>query len=222
MIGLGASISHLGRPLGAWRAFLGLRKSWLSREIVVFGALPPLAGTAAFGTWLGLPSRLILAAYAGTLVVGLLGVFCSAMIYIDTQRDFWRGSRTFTRFFGTVATAAAFTWLVGTASYAAALATVLGCGGLLAWDWLATQRELRSPQLTRRQSARIQTERLPTWVSRRYRLGVAALIGASLVPLLGPFAALAGALAMLASELCSRLLYFKAVDAPKMPGGLAR
>ena len=35
--GLVASILHLGRPLGAWRAWLGLRTSWMSREVVAFG-----------------------------------------------------------------------------------------------------------------------------------------------------------------------------------------
>ena len=37
LAGIGTSVLHLGRPLGAWRAFLGLRTSWLSREIVAFG-----------------------------------------------------------------------------------------------------------------------------------------------------------------------------------------
>src|SRR5260221_4558294 len=41
--GLAASILHLGRPLGAWRAWLGLRTSWMSREIVAFGGFFGLA-----------------------------------------------------------------------------------------------------------------------------------------------------------------------------------
>lgn len=42
-VGIGSSIRHRGSPLGAWRAFLGLKKSWLNRKIVVFGGWPPLA-----------------------------------------------------------------------------------------------------------------------------------------------------------------------------------
>src|SRR5688572_20156628 len=42
-LGLVISVTHLGRPLKAWRAFLGLGKSWLSREIIVFGIFAPLA-----------------------------------------------------------------------------------------------------------------------------------------------------------------------------------
>ncbi len=38
---------HLGRPLYAFRAFIGLRTSWLSREIVVFGAFAGLAAMYA-------------------------------------------------------------------------------------------------------------------------------------------------------------------------------
>jgi hypothetical protein len=33
-----ASVVHLGRPLGAWRAMLNFRRSWVSREIVLFSA----------------------------------------------------------------------------------------------------------------------------------------------------------------------------------------
>ncbi|SDT95432.1 nitrate reductase (quinol-dependent), transmembrane subunit [Verrucomicrobium sp. GAS474] len=42
LAGIGSSILHLGRPLGAWRAFLGLRTSWLSREIAAFGLFAAL------------------------------------------------------------------------------------------------------------------------------------------------------------------------------------
>ena len=43
LLALGTSTLHLGRPLVAWRAVLGLRTSWLSREIVVFGLFAGLA-----------------------------------------------------------------------------------------------------------------------------------------------------------------------------------
>ena len=45
LAGLGASVFHLGRPLKAWRAFLGWRKSWMSREILVFNLFAPLVIT---------------------------------------------------------------------------------------------------------------------------------------------------------------------------------
>jgi Fe-S-cluster-containing dehydrogenase component/DMSO reductase anchor subunit len=103
LVALASSLWHLGRPLGAWRAFLGLRKSWLSREIVVFGLFATLATlyTASvcipelfprpMQSWLGW----------ATVATGLPGVFCSAMIYHDTRRDFWHLRFSGGKFLGT-------------------------------------------------------------------------------------------------------------------------
>ena len=94
MLGMVASVTHLGQPKKAWRAFLGLRKSWLSREIVAFGAWqPPVLAAAVF------PIPLFL---WGAVAAGILAVICSAMVYVDTRRRSWRASLTFPRFFGTV------------------------------------------------------------------------------------------------------------------------
>lgn len=90
--GLGASVLHLGRPLGAWRAFLGLRRSWLSREIVIFGVCLPVAIAYTFwGAAFGLP----------TVLTALAGVYCSAMIYHATRREYWTLAQTVPKFFGT-------------------------------------------------------------------------------------------------------------------------
>ncbi|MDZ4850102.1 MAG: hypothetical protein SGI77_12525 [Pirellulaceae bacterium] len=35
--GVHMALAHLGRPFLAFRAFLGWRRSWLSREAIVFG-----------------------------------------------------------------------------------------------------------------------------------------------------------------------------------------
>ncbi|MEY2598307.1 MAG: hypothetical protein RLZZ142_566, partial [Verrucomicrobiota bacterium] len=81
LAGLGGSVLHLGRPLGAWRFFLGLRTSWMSREILAFHvAVPAVLGSAWAG---GDTARLV--------AIGLLGVavWTSAMIYADTRRPGW-------------------------------------------------------------------------------------------------------------------------------------
>src|SRR5262245_18130519 len=36
-VGLMSSVLHLGRPFYAYRALIGLRHSWLSREVLAFG-----------------------------------------------------------------------------------------------------------------------------------------------------------------------------------------
>ncbi len=97
--GLGASVFHLGRPLGAWRFFLGLQTSWMSREILAFGVLSGLSTAALF-----LPVPWVL-----VVLTGWMAVFTSAMIYIDTRRPAWSAEQTGRRFFGTtlVATGAA-------------------------------------------------------------------------------------------------------------------
>ncbi|MCP3957752.1 MAG: 4Fe-4S dicluster domain-containing protein [bacterium] len=42
-IAMGLSTLHLGKPLRAWRAMLNVRRSWLSREIVLFSAFLGIA-----------------------------------------------------------------------------------------------------------------------------------------------------------------------------------
>jgi len=51
-LALGASTMHLGRPLDAWRSFVGLKTSWSSREIIVFGVFAMLALIYAGSFWL--------------------------------------------------------------------------------------------------------------------------------------------------------------------------
>jgi len=99
LLALGASVFHLGRPWLAYRAIVGLRHSWLSREILAFGIFAVLACLYAFSSWSGSMS-LRQAAWLGwgVAVSGGLGVFCSTMIYAFTQRDFWNFGRTATRF----------------------------------------------------------------------------------------------------------------------------
>ncbi len=114
LLAIGASTLHLGRPLYAWRAFVGLRTSWLSREIIVFSGFAGLASLYAGTFWLPFLAKLsgvaILREMAppqaqraiGIFVAlsGIAGIACSAMIYQDTRRKLWTGARTFLRFFG--------------------------------------------------------------------------------------------------------------------------
>ncbi len=50
--GLNIASLHLGKPLRAWRVFLGLRTSWLSREAVVLGQYMGLLLLAVVMLWL--------------------------------------------------------------------------------------------------------------------------------------------------------------------------
>jgi formate dehydrogenase iron-sulfur subunit len=116
LLGLGGSTLHLGRPLEAWRCFAGLRTSWLSREIMVFGVFAALALICAGSFWLPALNNFASVPFVPELsslsaqnalaiavsVSGLAGVFCSVMIYRDTRRTFWRTRITAPKFIGTM------------------------------------------------------------------------------------------------------------------------
>ncbi len=112
-LALGASVLHLGRPLYAYRAVIGLRHSWLSREIVAFGVFMGLAVPYAAAVWLGWQAEWLGAAAAA---VGIAAVVCSVLIYTKTRRASWSPLRVTARFFGGAAVAG-----VATVAWAASL-----------------------------------------------------------------------------------------------------
>ena len=185
-LGLAASVFHLGQPLRAWRIFLGWRKSWLSREALVFGPWFAIASAAIF----------IPALATASATVGLIGLFCSVMIYVDTRREFWCFAQTAPRFFGT---AALFALAPVAPRIAAAILLVK-----LAWE----SRTFYDGSV----SARLQRGPLRTASTVRDLAGLIAF--ALLIVRPGPLAYAA----LLAGEITERYLFFRAVDAPKMPG----
>jgi formate dehydrogenase iron-sulfur subunit len=185
-LGLAASVFHLGQPTRAWRIFLGWRKSWLTREALFFGAWFALA--LATLAW---PSIAFAAA-----AVGVGGLACSAMIYVDTRRHFWRAAQTFPRFFGTAAIASL------------AFVSPIAAGLLLIAKLGIESRTFFFGEIP----ARLQRGPLRLTVAMRDILGVTALILLFTAP--GPWALLP----FLLGELAERYLFFRAVDAPKMPG----
>lgn len=103
MLGLTASIFHLGRPLYAYRALLGLRTSWLSREILAFNVFAGAATTyvsVACLEWFGydVPVGWQRALSVSAALAGLSAVICSVMVYVDTKRPLWTLASTATKF----------------------------------------------------------------------------------------------------------------------------
>ena len=102
---LAASIFHLGRPQYFYRAILGFKTSWLSREIVAFGLFAKIAIVYSLCVqwsfireWVGmiLGGERVLDVLGMTVcLTGLTGVFCSVMVYRDTKRPFWDNHFTF-------------------------------------------------------------------------------------------------------------------------------
>lgn len=94
-----SSFFHLGRPQFAFRAILGWKTSWMSREIIMFGLVLPQFTGFVFIPKESYPvvSKII---HHGLLATFAVGIFCSAMIYIDCRRPSWKPILTFTKFLG--------------------------------------------------------------------------------------------------------------------------
>ncbi len=225
-LGMTSSIFHLGQPLKAWRFFLGLRKSWLSREILAFSLFAPLPalllGLALLPWFPKLPipeaiTRLLpLVAdflWISALLAGLGAVFTSVMIYHDTHRSLWRLPLGAARFFGTVACFAALGNLLVHPS----------AGGRLVFLAIVLRKMMPEARVASTvenpdtpwspdvHSARLQKG--PLGMIFRARFGLAFL--AALVAFVHPWAALP---LLVAAELFERQLFFQSVQAPKMPG----
>lgn len=88
VLGLAASLAHLGRPIHAARAMKMWRRSWLSREVVLFTAY------AAVLPILYLRRDAILPVAA----LGSLAIYSSARIYMVPARPAWQSPRTLAAF----------------------------------------------------------------------------------------------------------------------------
>jgi Fe-S-cluster-containing dehydrogenase component/DMSO reductase anchor subunit len=238
---LAASTLHLGRPLYAFRALLGLRTSWMSREILAFGVFAPLAMLYAASFWLGhwVPPEARTWLCEAVAASGVLGVACSVLIYHVTRRAWWRARRTAFKFFGTAAVlglaTAGLTIAIGAVQVGgadrAALAGVsahvarwlLVAGLVKGLGELSALRHLRDPRYTDlRKSAVLLTRDLARYTAVRFVLlgaGLLLTLAASGGWLSVPLAAATLVLFTL-GEAVERTLFFAAMCAPGMPGGL--
>ncbi|HVZ22435.1 MAG TPA: DmsC/YnfH family molybdoenzyme membrane anchor subunit [Vicinamibacterales bacterium] len=95
-LALAASTFHLGRPVYAYRALRMWRRSWLSREVLLFSAFSAVASAYAAMLWLQIPGS----TFIGTLTVllGGAGVTASACIYRVPSRPAWDTPYTLLQF----------------------------------------------------------------------------------------------------------------------------
>jgi DMSO reductase anchor subunit len=180
----------------------------------------------------------------GVLVAasGVLGVICSMMLYQVTSRLWWSAARTTSRFVLTSALLGLATTTVGVLLSgllddqwgAARVAAGSLVGPLLATALLKLVLDaeiflhLRARGLGElKRTALLLVGELKTVTAARFGLGVVAALLALVVgrsPELGPLETLALALAswalFLAGEGLERMLFFRALSAPKMPGAV--
>jgi DMSO reductase iron-sulfur subunit len=96
-LALVSSSTHLGRPVYAYRALKMWRRSWLSREVLLFGCFSAMAGLYAASLWLSLPISPPLGAL--TAILGSGGIAASACIYRVPARPSWNSWFTVADFF---------------------------------------------------------------------------------------------------------------------------
>ncbi|HYG23503.1 MAG TPA: DmsC/YnfH family molybdoenzyme membrane anchor subunit [Verrucomicrobiae bacterium] len=221
--GLGASALHLGRPLKAWRAFLGWKHSWMSREIIAFGFYTPCAIALA-----QFPSVIEISAL--TMLSGIAAVFASAMIYVHTRRPAWPVAFVFPKFFGAallLGTTIGAVWAAWMVPHLAAALALIATGirtMLFGWDKLTARRALSSPKSGLHRSALIARELFHPVLKGRSLLFVASTMFSMLaIGNAGGFATVWGAAACgttLASQFLERYLFFTTCTGSGMPGGI--
>jgi len=244
-VGLVSSFLHLGSPKGAWRIFLGLKKSWLSREVVMFSAWMPaliayttvLAWPHLYG-WLpmqemlpaSLPEWLPMASLTATVVLGVLSVYCSVMVYVDTQRAFWSMSKTLGRFVGTMLLGG-FAGLLLAELIVHQSFSGLAMGGFLLGCALkaATEISLLLPARANdwsfaKKSALLQLRPLRKVLTLRWSMLLLSIVAgmiAFILPAAGIAFGSAAFFGLLVGEWLERRLFFQAVVTLKMPGEIA-
>ena len=208
-LALGASTMHLGRPAHAYRALKMWRRSWLSREVLMFSLFSAVAGLYAGSLWLKLPTGPGLGAL--TSLLGVLGVTASACIYLVPARPSWNTKRTVAEFYLTGALLGPlFMISVGATSqflkWAALLAATAQLLNLVSkFLWL-----VRSDIFELQASGRLLSKVLGPALQLR---AVLLIAGGAVLPLLlpahgAPWIALAMALA---GEILGRYLFFVSV-----------
>ena len=213
-LGMVAATLHLGQPLKAWRFFLGLKTSWLSREILAFSMVAPLPLVlVALQLTPDFPFKNYLWMITAFSVIpaSLGAIFTSVMIYQDTKRESWRFPVTATRFFGTFLAFSSLALVIGNPDQMFivlfALALVIKSIPELYILSQANDAEWSAD----RHTARVLIHSLKPVTIVRFALVPLALIAITI----NPWAALP---ILLISEMLERQLFFQSCHAPKMPG----
>jgi formate dehydrogenase iron-sulfur subunit len=211
MLALGSATLHLGRPAYAYRALRMWRRSWLSREVLLFGAFSNVAAAYAAMLWFQLPGSAIVG--GATALLGVAGVTASASIYRVPSRPGWNTPYTLLHFnltagiLGPLVAAAADAgdarWLGLTAAAMAGVQLVVLAARFF--------RCIASDSLELRGTARLLSTVLAKhFVMRGVLLAAGAIVGVIGPPEGGPHVVIGLAL-VLAGEILGRYLFFVSV-----------
>ena len=209
-LALGASTLHLGRPIHAYRAVKMWRRSWLSREVLLFTCFSAVAGIYSALLWYRPAAGAAFGAI--TFAFGAAGVAASACIYLVRARPAWNTNHTIADFFLTAALLGAL--LTATAGAGGRrgllLAAAVAAAGQLLNQSVRFLGMASSEVFERKASAQLLSTALSSRVLAR---GGLLLLGGIVVPLLFPslWGALAALALAMASEILGRYLFFVSV-----------
>jgi formate dehydrogenase iron-sulfur subunit len=209
-VALNGATLHLGRPVHAYRALKMWRRSWLSREVLLFTVFSAVGAMYAGLLWMDIRGSLILGGL--TSLVGIAAVTATGCIYRVPSRPAWNTRLTPVQF---ILTAAALGPL---------LAAALGAGDARWLPWAATAMAgaqlvlvaLLFVRLTAGGAAELQsTARLLSTTFKPHVItrGVLLVAGGIVLPLVAADAAAwsAALLVSLAGEVLGRYLFFVSV-----------
>ena len=164
---------------------------------------------------------------SAVLTLGIISVFCSIMVYVDTKRAFWSLGKTSYKFVGTLLLGGTTTLLLSSLVFheqTPGSLWVIFVIGLL-WKTLSeTVSLLYAKQATwsmSKKSALIQLHSLRSTLLARWSMMALSVI-AILLTIYSPLFAVIAILAMLIGEFLERQIFFQAVVTLKMPGNLER
>ena len=113
VVGLLASLLHLGRPMAFLNSLAHLGTSWLSNEALLCGIFTGIAVLYALVQQFkpANESLNLILRWAGSLV-GLIGVFSMGKLYSTTVVPVWQGANTFIDFYTTTLAVGALLFMV--------------------------------------------------------------------------------------------------------------
>lgn len=113
VVGILASLLHLGRPMSFLNSLSNLGSSWLSNEALLSGIFAGIAVVYVLILYLKPDAQGLntIVRWAGS-IVGLVAVFSMAKLYTNTIVPVWQGVNTFVDFYATAIAVGALLFIV--------------------------------------------------------------------------------------------------------------
>ena len=214
IVALTASMFHLGRPLHAARAMKMWRRSWLSREVLLFTLFSGAAAVYSLTLLRANPHSAIPG--AATVLLGLAGVGASARLYLVPGRPAWNSPVTLLEFSATAALLAfAVANIVNSGSSTAGL--LIAAGISLVIGAVRMARLAFSLRYELYASWQLLSTVLANKVLSRFSLHLAGMAITAFSA--SPTARLIALLAFISAELMGRYLFFVSVVPTSIASG---